>query len=211
MYKTINSLLYKKISTSDVRKQWWVDENLKSDALSGLSWGSAIGNDISTLEIEDVKMKFIKYTNVKFGMKSGIGSSNNDNDWCIMRAEEMILIKAEALAQQNDEGNAAKELKVLMDERDASWNKSSVTVDDVWLQRRIELWGEGFSLFDVLRLKKPIKRIGTNFPAGSTFADIAAESPLLIYTIPECETAVNKAITPADNNEAAIPPTPVQN
>ena len=26
MYKTINSLLYKKISTSDVRKQWWVDE-----------------------------------------------------------------------------------------------------------------------------------------------------------------------------------------
>lgn len=117
MYKTINSLLYKKISTSDVRKQWWVDENLKSDALSGLSWGSAIGNDISTLEIEDVKMKFIKYTNVKFGMKSGIGSSNNDNDWCIMRAEEMILIKAEALAQQNDEGNAAKELKVLMDER----------------------------------------------------------------------------------------------
>lgn len=55
MYKTINSLLYKKISTSDVRKQWWVDENLKSDALSGLSWGSAIGNDISTLEIEDVK------------------------------------------------------------------------------------------------------------------------------------------------------------
>ena len=50
-YKTINSLLYKKISTSDVRKQWWVDENLKSDALSGLSWGSSIGNDISTLEI----------------------------------------------------------------------------------------------------------------------------------------------------------------
>ena len=59
-----------------------------------------------------------------------------------------------------------------------------------------------------MRLKKPIKRIGTNFPAGSTFADIA---PLLVYTIPECETAVNKAITPVDNNEAAIPPTPVQN
>ena len=66
-------------------------------------------------------------------------------------------------------------------------------IDEIWFQRRIELWGEGFSLFDVLRLKKPIKRIGTNFPAGSTFADIAAESPLLIYTIPECETAVNKA------------------
>ena len=73
------------------------------------------------------------------------------------------------------------------------------------------MWRERFSLFDILRLKKPVKRIGTNFPAGSTFTDIAAESPLLIYTIPECETAVNKAITPADNNEAAIPPTPVQN
>ncbi len=96
MYKTIKSLLYKKISTSrDVRKQWWVDENLKSDALSGLAGALQLEMIFRHLEIEDVKMKFIKYTNVKFGMKSGIGSSNNDNDWCIMRAEEMILIKAE--------------------------------------------------------------------------------------------------------------------
>ena len=28
--------------------------------------------------------------------------------------------------------------------------------DEVWLQRRMELWGEGFSLFDILRLKKPV-------------------------------------------------------
>lgn len=206
MYKTINSLLYKKISTSDVRKQWWVDENLKSDALSGLSWGSAIGNDISTLEIEDVKMKFIKYTNVKFGMKSGIGSSNNDNDWCIMRAEEMILIKAEALAQQNDEGNAAKELKVLMDERDASWNKSSVTVDDVWLQRRIELWGEGFSMADIMRLGKPVVRFqGSdkgNWPDAFCF-NIAADDPWLLLRIPQKESNNNAGIV--NNTGGSLP------
>ena len=211
MYKTINSLLYKKISTSDVRKQWWVDENLKSDALSGLSWGSAIGNDISTLEIEDVKMKFIKYTNVKFGMKSGIGSSNNDNDWCIMRAEEMILIKAEALAQQNDEGNAAKELKVLLDERDASWNKSSVTVDDVWLQRRIELWGEGFSMADIMRLGKPVVRFqGSdkgNWPDAFCF-NIAADDPWLLLRIPQKESNNNAGIV---NNTGGNLPVAGQN
>lgn len=38
--------------------------------------------------------------------------------------------------------------------RDPSWNKTSVTVDEVYTQRRLELWGEGFSFFDHLRLKR---------------------------------------------------------
>ena len=159
MYKTINSLLYKKISTSDVRKQWWVD----------------------------------------------------DNDWCIMRAEEMILIKAEALAQQNDEGNAAKELKVLMDERDASWNKSSVTVDDVWLQRRIELWGEGFSMADIMRLGKPVVRFqGSdkgNWPDAFCF-NIAADDPWLLLRIPQKESNNNAGIV---NNTGGNLPVAGQN
>ena len=148
--------------------------SMKSDALSGLSWGSAIGNDISTLEIEDVKMKFIKYTNVKFGMKSGIGSSNNDNDWCIMRAEEMILIKAEALA-------------------------------------RIELWGEGFSMADIMRLGKPVVRFqGSdkgNWPDAFCF-NIAADDPWLLLRIPQKESNNNAGIV---NNTGGNLPVAGQN
>ena len=43
----------------------------------------------------------------------------------------------------------------------------------------------------------------------STFAEIAAEAPIMIYRIPEAETSVNSAITEADNNPAAMAPTPV--
>lgn len=213
MYKTINSLLYKKILMSDIRKQWWVNEQLESDALAGMTWNDKTGNEISGLEIENVKLKFIKYTNVKFGMKSGIGSSNNDNDWCIMRAEEMILIKAEALAQQGDGVNAAKELKVLMTERDKSWElkTTTVTVEDVWLQRRIELWGEGFSMADLMRLGKPVVRFRgsnkENWPDDFCF-NMASDDPWLLLRIPQKETNNNSGVI---NNTGGSQPEAGQN
>ena len=70
-----------------------------------------------------------------------------------------------------------------MDERDASWNKSSVTVDDVWLQRRIELWGEGFSMADIMRLGKPVVRFqGSdkgNWPDAFCFNIAADRKPVI--------------------------------
>ena len=55
----------------------------------------------------------------------------------------MILIEAEAYAHLGDGAKATQVLKELMAERQPDWNESSVTVDDIHLQRRIELWGEG--------------------------------------------------------------------
>lgn len=211
MYKTINSLLYKKISTSDIRKQWWVNDKLESAALADMTWNGKTGNEISGLEIENVKLKFIKYTNVKFGMKSGIGSSNNDNDWCIMRAEEMILIKAEALAQQGNGTGAAKELKALMTNRDDKWNAASVTIEDIWLQRRIELWGEGFSMADLMRLGKPVVRFRgsnkENWPDGFCF-NMASDDPWLLLRIPQKETNNNSGVI---NNTGGSQPEAGQN
>ena len=76
MYKrqAINNLLYRKISHTDVRKGWWVDENLHSDNLASLNWGDAIGDEIATLAIPDVKVPFIPYTNVKFAQYGGVGN-----------------------------------------------------------------------------------------------------------------------------------------
>lgn len=75
-------------------------------------------------------------------------------DNVFMRVSEMYLTEAEALAHLNKGTEAAIVLKDLMVNRDPSWNKASVTVDDVYTQRRTELWGEGFALYDHLRLKK---------------------------------------------------------
>lgn len=59
-------------------------------------------------------MAYVPYTNVKFGMKSGIGSATNDCDWCIMRVEEMMLIEAEGLAMSNQEGEAKSKLEAFV-------------------------------------------------------------------------------------------------
>ncbi len=79
-------------------------------------------------------------------------------DYVYMRASEMVLIEAEAYAHLNQETKAAQVLAELMSNRQPDWNQSIVSVEDVYLQRRIELWGEGFTFFDLKRLNKGIDR-----------------------------------------------------
>ena len=91
---------------------------------------------------------------------------------------------------------AAIVLKDLMVNRDPSWNKASVTVDDVYTQRRLELWGEGFALYDHLRLKKGVDRTY----AGSNYFDAAklkieAGDWKFLYQIPLREIQENESIS----------------
>ena len=165
IYRSINNLLWNKISETDVRRAWWLDENLYSPYLEGLSWtdeANAItytGKDIPAATIADVKQPMPVYTNVKFMGKSGCGGAYNDGDWCMMRAEEMLLIKAEAAYKAGNTAVGEATLKKLMDQRDPSWKQTCMTFEDeVWLQRRIELWGEGFAMSDIMRLKKNVVR-----------------------------------------------------
>lgn len=185
--------MYNVIPETDIRKQWWVDEDLHSDLLNGQVWGEASGQDIPTYTITDVKMAYVPYTNVKFGMKSGIGSATNDCDWCIMRVEEMMLIEAEGLAMSNQEGEAKSKLEAFVKNyRDPSYTCTASTKealqDEIWKQRRIELWGEGFAMADIMRLNKPVVRFhGTdkgNWPDAFCF-NIEANDPYLLLRIPQ--------------------------
>ncbi|MDE6012185.1 MAG: RagB/SusD family nutrient uptake outer membrane protein, partial [Prevotella sp.] len=110
-YAMINNLLFNKIPATDVRKGWWVDASLHSPLLSTINWGGVTGDEISTLAIDDVKQPFLPYTNVKFGMKKGIGSVMNANDFPYMRVEEMILIQAEGLAKSGNEAQGRQILE----------------------------------------------------------------------------------------------------
>ena len=193
-----------------------MDENLHSDLLDGLTWGKASGQDIPAYTITDVKVAFVPYTNVKFGMKSGIGSATNDCDWCIMRAEEMLLIEAEGLAMSQQEAQAKHKLEdFVQNYRDPNYVCTATSKEDlqneIWKQRRIELWGEGFAMADIMRLNKPVVRFhGTdteNWPDAFCF-NVEANDPYLLLRIPQKESNNNSGI---ENNTGGNKPVSLQN
>ncbi len=169
VYACINSLLYDKIPSSDVRKGWWVDPSLQSPLLESVTWDGVSGSAVAPLEIDNVKMAFLPYTNVKFGMYSA-GSTVNDEDWPFMRVEEMILIQAEGLAKSGQTGEAVSLLEdFVRTYRDPSYSVSAggrSLEDEIWFQRRVELWGEGFSNADTRRLSKPLVRFHSGAPSN---------------------------------------------
>ena len=218
IYRSINKILYDKISATDVRKGWWLDADKTSPYLEGLTWlddqtGKVYsGQEIPDAKIPDVKEPMDAYANVKFGQRDGVGSPYNDGDWCMMRAEEMIFIQAEATAHSN----LASGKKILEDfvkaNRDASYSCTAADlnsfIDAVWFQRRIELWGEGFAMADVMRLGKPVVRVvkgkETNYPEDYQF-NIAANDGWLLLRFVQRETSNNAAIV---NNEGGEQPVP---
>ncbi|MEG0518016.1 MAG: RagB/SusD family nutrient uptake outer membrane protein [Bacteroidales bacterium] len=79
-----------------------------------------------------------------------------------MRTAEMYLIEAEAYARQGKNTEAQNVLFLLASNRDSKYTKSNKTdvalLDEIILQRRVELWGEGFRWFDLKRMNVPMQR-----------------------------------------------------
>lgn len=209
VYSCCNSLLYDKIPSSDVRKGWWVNTSLESPLLEAVSWDGVSGNAVASLEIDNVKLPFLPYTNVKFGMFS-IGGTNNDEDWPFMRTEEMILIQAEGLVKSG-QADAGKQMleNFVKTYRDPSYSAEAggrSLEDEIWFQRRVELWGEGFSNNDTRRLNKPLVRFhgGTesNVPAAFRF-NMSANDPWWLMRFTSSELNTNLAIV--DNSGGTLP------
>lgn len=217
----INSNLWNVIPESDVRKGWWTEAVWGKDEqgndvivnyktpLADMSWTITV--DGKTYGIIDWFGWNDPYLNVKFGpYKDEYNNPTNASDLPIMRAEEMILIRAEALAMGGDVAGGKRVLEDFVKEyRNPGFvsqaSDAQGVQDEVWFQRRIELWGEGFSLFDVKRLKKPIERRGTNFPEATRY-DLPAEAPILLWVIPEKEENTNEGIDVNTNNPIITPP-----
>ena len=209
VYACINNLLYDKIPATDVRKGWWVNESLESPLLENVTWNGLSGNDVATLEIEDIKMAFLPYTNVKFGMGT-VGGTLNDEDWPFMRVEEMILIQAEGLARSGSEAQG----KALLEDfvrtyRDPAYSADASgrsLTDEIWFQRRIELWGEGFSNSDTRRLGKPLVRFHegkeSNVPSAFRF-NMAADDGWWLMRFTSSEKNTNQGIV--DNTGGSQP------
>ncbi len=209
VYACCNNLLYNAIPPTDVRKGWWVDSSLESPLLSTVTWNGVSGNDIAALEIDNIKLPFLPYTNVKFGMFS-VGGTNNDEDWPLMRVEEMILIQAEGLVKSG-QVEAGRQLleSFVRNYRDPDYSSSAggrTLADEIWFQRRIELWGEGFSNSDTRRLGKPLVRfhggVESNVPAAFRF-NMTADDPWWLMRFTSSELNTNMSIV--DNSGGILP------
>lgn len=218
--RMINSKLWKEIPSTDVRKGWWIDENLNSPIVNPKyvvhqEDEDEDGNVVKYLAVynqtgDEVADITEPYTNVKFGAyKNQYGNELNACDIPLMRVEEMILIQAEATAM----GGNVEEGKRILENfvrtyRDPSYTCNATTAegvqDAVWFQRRVELWGEGFSFTDLLRLKKPLDRTGANYEVSVRF-NLPAESPIFLYLIPEDEENHNEALVGNNNPVVAVP------
>lgn len=194
----ISKSLYNSIPATDVRKGWWTDAN-------GVS-----ANLTEEYQAYMDSYEFAPYTSCKFAPYNNVlGNDVNANDVPLMRIEEMYLIKAEGEAMSGNNGKSTLE-NFIRTYRDPSYTCTASDVqEEVYRQKRIELWGEGLIWFDVMRLNKGVDRRGAGFPNATSVFNIPAGSDILLWRIPQSEIQANPALTDDDNNPAAPSPTPV--
>lgn len=187
--KCINKELYAKMNPTDQRRDWWVAG--KTNA--GL-----------------VQEKF-KFTDVSTWM----------GDYIFMRVEEMYLTAAEAECRLGEEDAAKADLMAVMAQRDPDYTcdktgtalgATSATADEtgslleeILIQRRIELWGEDGRMYTLKRLKQGFRRTAEQgWPSAALLATRPTDDPdayMNVLTIPQAEFDGNENMTlEADQN-----------
>jgi hypothetical protein len=126
---------------------------------------------------------FLRYA--KFKMRQ-----DQTGDIVLMRSAEMVLIQAEGFARNSDLSTAIQYLNELRTARKADqFVLGSNTKDDVinaiLIERRKELWGEGFSLSDILRTQGSVKR--------SAYVDANGQPKQVTIVTPDGKTKVVQA------------------
>lgn len=185
--KRIDAHLFSTIPATDFRRMCWVDfaideldtEDEVLDALA--EYSDSPEGLFNTGYVVSKTKPSVGGMPVKFRPKDGEHKDQYKAFTVavpLMRVEEMYLIEAEAAGMQ-DESRGKTLLETFAKTRDAefvygqhneSYGNSSTSAfqNEVWWQRRIELWGEGFATFDIKRLNKSVIRsyADTNHPEG---------------------------------------------
>ncbi|MES2371671.1 MAG: RagB/SusD family nutrient uptake outer membrane protein [Bacteroidota bacterium] len=122
------------------------------------------------------------------------GARYVETDYVYMRADEFYLLNAEAKARLGQDAAARSQLSSFLADRitDVSYINAlsgQPLLNEIFLQTRIELWGEGKAYMAMKRNKATITR-GSNhlFEAGKSFA---YNDPKLTFLIPQNEELNN--------------------
>ena len=166
--KAIDKGLYDAIPATDIRKkQFWVS------------------TDTYNLTPRN---KFYDAGRVLGGVRTVL------NDLVYMRIEEMYLLNAETAAKSGDEATAKTSLKAVLNNRLASTAyidalSGQALQNEIYLQTRIELFGEGKSYLAMKRNKATIVR-GSNH-LSFVGVPIPYNDPRLTFSIPQSEVQNN--------------------
>ena len=187
--KCISVPLYNKLGAKDIRRQWW-EPNPPAGSFEEVD-GS--------------------YVQVKFRFSDPV-TALGDKIW--MRVEEMYLTEAEALCRQNKFTEAQTLLNTLVKTRDPNYataktgnNLGALTTDEtgslleeILIQRRIELWGEHGRIYDIKRLKQGFSRTSAmGWPASALIPAVDTRNPetyAWVLTIPQAEFDGNENMDP---------------
>ena len=190
--KLISSNIYKKMEPDDIRRRWWNPDNEDSPYISE---------------------KF-RFSNVA----SWLG------DYIYMRVEEMYFDAAEAALRLGDADKAVEYVNAVMSKRSTSYDAgrytastylgaTSVTwtgslLENILIQKRIELWGEFGRLIDIRRLGQGIDRKSADGFADECLTTMSRNGVNLnnpdtydwVMTIPQDEINNNPNINEEDQN-----------
>jgi hypothetical protein len=180
--KLISSSLYTTMDANDLRRALWVVAPTASNSITPPGGGRA------------------PYMNQKFRAK---GDANSVGDIPYMRAAEMFLIEAEALARNNDETGSKTVFTTFMKTRvptyTTSTNSGAAYLTEIMNSRRVELWGEGFRFFDLKRLNQALDRTGSNHNSALAVSmTMAAGDNAWQWLIPQSEINANPLVKQND-------------
>ena len=141
--KQITKWLYNKMSATDTRRAWWTTNP------TGVGGDALVQNKFKVVE-----------------------GSEWDGDYIYMRVEEMFLPAAEAACRLGRTSNAKTNLNAVMTKRVSGYtcNKTGTSLgtlttdetgsllEEILIQRRIELWGEDGRIMTIRRLRQGFAR-----------------------------------------------------
>jgi hypothetical protein len=174
--KSMFSVLYDRISSTDVRKGLW----------------DPTGRNTADFPVPASGSRY-PYISKKF-LVTDVGQTIGDVPY--MRAAEMYLIEAEALARSGNNEGAVSALYALAVNRDPAYRRSTNTgaalINEIMTQRRVELWGEGFRFYDLKRTNSALDRTGGNHNAtvANSLLQVPAGDVKWQFLIPQEEINV---------------------
>ena len=146
--KLISKWLYNKMSATDARRAWWVENT------TGTGSDALVQNKFNVVE-----------------------GTEWEGDYIWMRVEEMYLNAAEALAHRGGmDATARNYLNQLMAKRDPNYScnktgnglgdlttdETGSLLEEILIQRRLELWGEDCRIHTIRRLHQGFERTVEN-------------------------------------------------
>lgn len=112
----------------------------------------------------DIRLELFQWMREGYlGYKKFHMRADDTADIVLMRASEMLLIEAEALAREGFPEKAVLPLNTLRHARglgdyDLAGKSQEDVIGEILMERRRELWGEGFSITDILRTQQSVER-----------------------------------------------------